>query len=223
VEVDVQRTADGVVVLSHDADLMRLAREPLVISESRFEDLRAADVGRLFSAEFTGERLPTLEEVIGECRGKVKLIVELKSYRGDSAQLVADVVQLFRSHDLYSEAVIMSLEYGEVQQVERLDTSITTGFVASAALGNISQLNVNFLAVSQSMATNTFIATAHSYGKEVYVWTIDDRRDMATMIDRGANNIITNDPAALVSVLEERTGLTNAERILLRFKSIYIK
>ena len=222
VEVDVQRTADGVVILSHDADLMRLSRKPLIISESTYEELRAVDVGRLFSTEFTGERLPTLEEVIEASRGKAKLIVELKSYRGDSDQLVADVVQMFRSHDLFSDAVIMSLEYSEVQQVERLDPMITTGFVASAALGNISKLNVDFLAVSKAMATNTFVATAHSQGKQIYVWTIDDPGEMSTMIDRGVDNIITNDPRALVGVLEERAELGNAERILLRFKSLFV-
>ncbi len=222
VEVDVQRTADGVLVLAHDADLMRLAREPLVISESRYEELLAVDVGRLFSTEFTGERLPTLEEVIEASRGRAKLIVELKSYRGDSDQLVADVVQVFRSYNLFPDAVIMSLEYSEVQQVERLDPTIITGFVASAALGNISKLNVDFLAVSGALATNTLIATAHSQGKQIYVWTIDDPREMFTMIDRGVDNIITNDPGALVSVLEERAELENAERILLRFKSLFV-
>jgi glycerophosphoryl diester phosphodiesterase len=222
VEIDVQRTADGIIVLAHDADLMRIAREPLVISSSRFEDLRSVDVGKLFSTEFTGERLPTLEEVIEEAKGKAKLIVELKSYGTNADLLVGDVVQMFESQNLFSDAVIMSLEYNEVQEVKRLDTRITTGFVASAALGNISKLNVDFLAVNRTMATNTFIATAHSYGKEVFVWTIDDPRDMAAMIDRGANNIITNDPAAVVRVLDERAGLSNAERILLRFKGLYL-
>ena len=99
---------------------------------------------------------------------------------------------------------------------------VITGFVASAALGNISKLNVDFLAVSGALATNTLIATAHSQGKQIYVWTIDDPREMFTMIDRGVDNIITNDPGALVSVLEERAELENAERILLRFKSLFV-
>ena len=44
---------------------------------------------------------------------------------------------------------------------------------------------------------------------------------MSLMVDRGVDNIITNDPATLVGVLEERAALNNAERILLRFRNLY--
>jgi glycerophosphoryl diester phosphodiesterase len=221
VEFDVQLTADGSIVVNHDADLMRVARSPLVISQATFEELREVDVGTPFGAKFAGERLPTLDEVIEAAEGKVKLVVEFKSYKADAAKLVAEVVKTIKDRDLVEGAVVMSLKYDEVREVERLAPEIVSGFVASATLGDLSKLHADFLAVSKSQASDAFIATAHAQGKEVYVWTIDDPGDMSTMIDRGVDNIITNDPATAVRVLKERAELGTAERILLRFKSLY--
>jgi glycerophosphoryl diester phosphodiesterase len=72
------------------------------------------------------------------------------------------------------------------------------------------------------MAQGPLIAAAHDQGKEVHVWTVNEPVDISTMIDRGVDNIITDDPAAAVKVLKARAALSNAERLLLRFKSLYV-
>lgn len=222
VEVDVQRTSDGVLVVAHDADLMRVARNPAVISQTPYDQLRNVDVGSFLDPQFADQRIPTLDEVIDLTQGKVKLIVELKSYDSDAERLVADVVDKLRQRDVLDQAVVMSLEYSETQAAKQLEPQLVVGFVASAALGDIAQLDVDFLAVSRGQATDTLIAAAHAQGKQVFVWTIDDRDGMFTLIDRGVDNIITNDPALLRQVLAERESLDNAQRILLRFKSVYV-
>ena len=57
-----QETADGVIVVLHDADLMRLAGTRLNIWDADYDDLRDLDVGSWFSPEFSDERIPTLED-----------------------------------------------------------------------------------------------------------------------------------------------------------------
>jgi glycerophosphoryl diester phosphodiesterase len=223
IELDVQRTADGVLVIAHDADLMRVGGVPLVIRRSTLQELRTADVGASFGPEFAGEKIPTLDEAIDIAEGKAKLIVELKSYTRQADALIADVVSTLRSRSLLDRAVVMSLNYPEVQAVKRLEPRIVAGFVATAALGDISKLEVDFLAVPLSHATDALIGAAHAQGKDVYVWTVDDPQQMSLAIDRGVDNIITNDPAALARVLQLRKNLGNAERILLRYRSVYVK
>ena len=171
---------------------------------------------------FANERVPTLEQVIDEVEGRVKLIVELKSYKGDKQKLISDVVQMLRDKKLGENAVVMSLAYDELVQLNRLAPEMTVGFVASASLGDLTTLDVDFLAVSQSQATDLLISSAHSRDKQVYVWTVDDPSTASLMIDRGVDNLITNDPATIVRVLQDRQALSNAERILLRFRSLYL-
>ena len=174
VEVDVQRTADGALVIAHDNDLMRLARSPLVVSESKLEQLQAVDVGKDFGREFAGERLCTLEDVLEEAAGKVKVIIELKSYANDPQPLIADVLQLLQERRAFGDAVIMSLKYDEVRQVKQLRPEAVAGFVATASLGDLARLQVDFLAVSTKLATDVLVGLAHSQGKEVL--RVDGRR-----------------------------------------------
>lgn len=222
VEFDVQRTSDGVIVVNHDADLMRVGKSPLVVSQSTLEELQAVDIGSYFSPDFADERVATLEDVIDLTQDKIKLIVELKSYKDDSTRLVAEVIDILRAHRLEDGAVIMSLKYDEVVEVERIAPEFISGFVASASLGNIAKLEADFLAVSKKQATEAFVMDVHASDKEIFVWTVDEPKTMATMIDRGVDNIITNDPATAVVVLNEREDLSNVERILLHFKSLYL-
>ena len=64
-EIDVQETLDGVIVVLHDSDLMRVTGKKLNIWETTFAKARKLDAGSWFSPEFAGEKIPTLEEAIG--------------------------------------------------------------------------------------------------------------------------------------------------------------
>jgi glycerophosphoryl diester phosphodiesterase len=59
----VQRTRDGVVVVLHDGDLMRMAGDPRKIRDLTVADLAAIDIGAKTATAFAGERVPTLEAV----------------------------------------------------------------------------------------------------------------------------------------------------------------
>jgi glycerophosphoryl diester phosphodiesterase len=218
VEIDVQLTSDGRVVLAHDNDMMRMAGSPLVINRATYDELRGLE----FTGRFAGERVATLEETIDLARDKVRLIVELKTYGSDPIPLIEAVLRTLREEDMFEQAVVMSFEYNEVLATKERAPGMKVGLVAAATLGDLSRLNVDFLAVARSQATNTLVAAAHARGVEIFVWTINDRRGMTTMIDRGVDNIITDDPGLLAGILRERRSLEPAERLLLRFRSLYV-
>jgi glycerophosphoryl diester phosphodiesterase len=218
VEIDVQLTSDGRVVLAHDADMMRMAGSPLVINRATYDELRALE----FAGAFSGERVATLEETIELARGKAKLIVELKTYGSNPIPLIEAVLRTLREQGMLEQAVVMSFEYNEVLATKEREPRLEVGLVTAATLGDSSRLGVDFLAVGRSQATNTLVAAAHARGVKIFVWTINDRRGMTTMIDRGVDNIITDDPALLAGVLRERRSLEPAERLLLRFRSLYV-
>ena len=81
---------------------------PLVITQATYDQLRDVDVGSFFAANFADQRVPTFDEVIDVTAGKVKLIVELKSYAGDAAALATDVVRTLQRRRLLDDAVVMS-------------------------------------------------------------------------------------------------------------------
>ena len=117
-ELDVQETADGVVVVLHDRDLMRVAGDRRRIAEITFAEARKLDLGRRFSPEFADERIPTLSEVIELARGKIKLQIELKYYGKDQG-LAAKVADLIHREGFESECEVTSLDYDGLMAAKR--------------------------------------------------------------------------------------------------------
>ena len=108
IEIDVQETADGEVVVVHDSDFMKLAGDPLKVWDGTLEQIRAIDVGGWFAPEFDDERVPTLREVLERARGKSGVVIELKYY-GHEQKLEQRVVDLVEATGMTADVVIMSL------------------------------------------------------------------------------------------------------------------
>ncbi len=91
-EIDVQETRDGVIMVLHDNDLLRVAGTPRGLWQLTCAEARRLDVGSWYAPEFKGEQLPTLEEVLDLARGRIRLIIELGAdyiYTNDPAELMA--------------------------------------------------------------------------------------------------------------------------------------
>jgi glycerophosphoryl diester phosphodiesterase len=214
VEIDVQETVDGEVVVFHDSDFMKTAGSPLKIWEAKKADLADLDIGGWFDEEFSAERVPTLEQVLQLCKGRAVLNIELKYY-GHDVNLEQRVIDIVERSDMADEVVIMSLNYDAVAKVRALRPQWTVGLLSSISLGNTSAFDVDFLAVNAATARRSFIRQAQSSGREVYVWTVNDPLAMSSMMSRGVDGIITDEPALARRVLEMRRDLNPIERLLL--------
>jgi glycerophosphoryl diester phosphodiesterase len=91
----------------------------------------------------------------------------------------------------------------------------TVGLLTATAVGNVTAMEGDFLAVSTGMATRSFIRAAHAAGKRVFVWTVNDSMTMALMVIRGADGLITDEPATARRVLQRMDAASFGERVLL--------
>lgn len=214
VELDVQESSDGVVVVAHDRDLMKVARSPLQIWSSTEQQLREVDIGSSFSAAFKDERVPTLAQALAVCKGVCRMDIELKDY-GKSLHLEERVIELVEAAGMQNDVITMSLNRTMVDNMKRLRPKWTAGLLAAKALGQPSRLPYDFLAVESHMATRRFIRAAHAAHKPVYVWTVNDPQRMIRMIGLGADGLITDRPAVAREVLTRYAAMTQAERLLL--------
>jgi glycerophosphoryl diester phosphodiesterase len=213
VEIDVQETVDGHVVLFHDSDFMRVANTELKIWEAKLSHLEQIDVGSHFSPQFEKERVPTLEQVLVECKGNIGINIELKSY-GYEQDLERRVISLVEEHGMEAEIVLMSLKREIVNRSKTLRPEWRVGLLTAVAIGDLASLDVDFLAIQEGLVDRDLIRSAHRSGKEVWVWTVNDPITMSTLISRGIDNLITDKPAMARRVLVEREGLSSMERLL---------
>jgi glycerophosphoryl diester phosphodiesterase len=222
IELDVQHTGDRRIIVLHDADLMRMAGDPRRVAELTAAEIGAIDIGGKYDARFAGETPPTLEQVIDLVRGRVKLNVELK-YNVPDPDLAPAVIELLRREDFLGQAVITSLDYAALKQVESIEPGLRTGHIITASVGNVLRTEADFLSLNSAQATPSLVRRAHRAGKEVHVWTVNEPEVMLRMIERGVDNIITDDPGLLARVLHERAALSTPEILGLRLRVLFAR
>ncbi|QDU40107.1 Glycerophosphoryl diester phosphodiesterase [Maioricimonas rarisocia] len=220
VEIDVQESKDGVVMVVHDSDLKKVGGSDAKIWEATADELRTVDIGSWFGPDFADQRVPTLEEVLLTCRGRIGVNIELKYY-GHDVDLERKVIDLVEQHGMTDQIVIMSLKAAALRKVQALRPDWTVGLLTAVAAGDLTRADADFLAVSTKLATSAFVRRAHSRGKAVHAWTVNDARTMSTLISRGVDNIITDEPALAREVLEERAELSPVERALLELTILF--
>ena len=213
VEIDVQETADGEVVVIHDSDFMKLARNKTKVWDARLLDLQNIDIGSSFGPPFENERVPTLSEVLQLCQGKTGVLIELKYY-GHDQQLEQRVVDIVEKHGMSNEIMVMSLKPEGVRKMKRLRPNWKCGVLLSVSVGNIQKIEADFLAVNARFATRSLINKLHYAGKEIYVWTVDDPVSMSLLMNRGVDGVITNRPEIVRDVLRQRSGMSSTDRLL---------
>ena len=222
VEIDVQETADGEVIVIHDSDFMKLAGVNLKVWDGTLEQIRDIDIGSWFDPKFSAERVPTLAQVLEEAKGKAGVVIELKYY-GHDQQLEQRVVDIVEQLGMTDEVAIMSLKYAGIQKIRALRPEWTIGLLSATAIGNLASLDVDFLAVAQGMATPGFVRRSHEQGKKVFVWTINDSVTLSRMMSLGVDGVITDEPALAREVIADRADLNPAERLLMHTAILFGK
>jgi glycerophosphoryl diester phosphodiesterase len=220
-EIDVQTTADGVVVLFHDDDFMRVASLNRRLRDINYSELKDIDVGSWFAPEFSSERIPTLQEVIDLARGRIKLNIELK-YTWPDPTLTEKVVNIIRQNSFSSDCVVSSLNFSAVTEVNQSFPELTIGFIVFTAAGDLSRMEADFLSISAAQATARLVRQLHRHGRAVHVWTVNDFSNVISMIERGVDNIITDHPRNVRRYLEDWNALSDTEKIVLMLRNLIV-
>ena len=217
-EIDVQETADGVIVLCHDTSLKRVAGVNKKVSDLTLEQIKKLDVGSWFSSEYQGEQIPTLEEVMEYAKGKIDLNIEIKNL-GNSSGLPEKVIELVEKHEMQEQCVITSTNRFYLKRVKAVNSEIRTGYIISAAYGNFySDEFIDLISIRSSFVTERMIESAHEAGKAVHAWTVNGKVEMERLKQLGVDDMITDRPVLAREILygeEAKANLLEYLRLVL--------
>ena len=107
-ELDVHLTKDGQVVVIHDGNLERVAGIKKSVREMTLAEIKAADAGAGFAKEFTGERIPTLDETLALAKNRTGVYIEIKSDAPDKV-LVGKMAETISKHQGSRDALLRAL------------------------------------------------------------------------------------------------------------------
>lgn len=203
-ELDVQETADGVVMLMHDDNAYRTTGINKNMWEITSNELKNASAGSWFHKDFIDEHVPTLDEVITLAKGHLKLNIEMKN-NGHAVQLAQKTVDLIQSHDFVKECTVTSFDAKLLHEVKALNSSIKTGLIVGQKTDGLDELmkssDYEVISAAHPLVNEDFMRLAEDHHKEVYVWTVNDTRTMRRMLALGVSSIITNQPDKLVKLM----------------------
>jgi glycerophosphoryl diester phosphodiesterase len=200
-EIDARSTKDGVVIVFHDPSLKRITGINKKVWQVKYSQIIGMDAGSWFSKKFSGEKIPTLKQILEYSKGKIKLNIEIKTSPGDK-DLEESIVKLIEEYDMTDSCVVSSFSYNSLKKIKKLNPDIRTGYIISGVYGNFYDLEyADFFSMRQSIVTERIVTELHKRKKELHVWTVNDKYSINRLARLGVDNIITDDPVKARSII----------------------
>jgi len=217
VELDVQMTKDGEIVVLHDDSLERTAGLRKHIWDVTYDEIKDLDNGSFFSPEYKGTKIPTLEEALRFAKGRLYVNIEIKRTGHDDG-IEERVIEIIRKCDFVSECDVTSQDYSTLQAVRAKDPDILLAYTSVVGIGDVQNLEcADILSIQETFATYDTVEAMHRAGKKVFVWTVNEETSMEHLVNIGVDAILTNDPVLGQSVLEKHRGVQD---FYLRLQSV---
>ena len=210
VELDVLLTSDDQVIVIHDATLDRTTDCTGPVIDITLSEIKQCDAAWGTPLQGTGVEVPTLAEVFDAVDGPINVEIKSDHVGGTytAAHIAERVLTVIADAGAAARVVISSFSLDVCAAVKTLAPALPVAYLTS-------ELNVNaeidkVIAAGldgihpyglQTFAAN--VTYAHDNGLFVNVWTIDPAALMQTMITRGVDGVITNEPDVLAEVLAD--------------------
>ncbi|MFJ8263206.1 glycerophosphodiester phosphodiesterase [Rummeliibacillus sp. NPDC094406] len=202
VELDVQRTKDGVLVINHDEKIDRTSTGKGYIRDMTFEEVRSYDFGSWKGEQFAGEKIPTLDEVLDLFKATHHMInIEFKTDVFEYPGLEDDVIATVKSHDMMERVLFSSFDHEMVERVLAKAPFNEVGALFMKILVNLDDyskwIGTNALHVSLVAAKRRAVKMAIEAGNKVRVYTINTLKDYELMEELGVEAVFTDYPEKL--------------------------
>lgn len=194
-EIDVQLSKDNIPVLMHDTTLKRTCNINGKVSDYYFEDLINMDAGIWYSKRFANEKIPSLEDVISLSKDKINLMIELKATKGREDLYATAVIDLIHKYEVAQQVIVASFSLDMLEEIKKLDKGIVTCLITRVAYGPLYKHEaIDIVSINSSFAGSRTLESFDNTGYPLYVWTVNNKREITNMKDLKVSGIITDYP-----------------------------
>lgn len=210
IELDVQQTRDGVLVVMHDSNLKRTTGVNKDIWDVDYADIQNLDAGSWFDPAYANARIPTLEETLQFVDKRAKLNIEIKPTKHGPDTLEQDVAELITRYQYTDACYVTSFSYGSLKKVKEANPEIRTGYLMSVAYGQFYSLKyADAFSLNKVFVTSQVVNAAHQQGKQIFAWTVNSMSEVRSLCNLHVDSIITDDPVMVQNVISrDSTGET---------------
>jgi glycerophosphoryl diester phosphodiesterase len=222
IEIDLQMTADGVLVAMHDKTLNRTATAPEgvpnrycrgLVSKKTLEQIKMCDVGSWFSPEYADQRIPTLEEIFKEYGTSVNYYIETKNPEaapGMEEELLSlmDEYGLTEAAEENWQVLIQSFSAESLMKIHEMNSDLPLIQLYWAGTSKSIQRDLDAVSAYavgigpyKKDVDAALVEAAHEHCLAVHPYTVNTVEEMEELISLGVDGMFTNNPDLLEGVL----------------------
>jgi glycerophosphoryl diester phosphodiesterase len=203
VEIDVRTTKDGRFVSMHNSEIDQYVKGPGgKVSEMTFSEVKALDIGIMIGPEWKDTRVPSFEEILQLCRGKIGIYLDLK------AASVHELIRIIKQYKMERD-IFWYIPSIRIKEISELAANCPECILMPdpGKEDNVSNVIEKFktkvLATDMGELSNSFVYKAHSLNAAVIV---DEDKgteaEWTKIIEWHTDGIQTDDPEKLISFLK---------------------
>ncbi len=200
IELDVQLTSDGQIVVIHDDTVDRTTDGSGPVTSHTLAELKGLDAGSRFGAEFAGERIPTFDEVLERYKGRAHLHTEIKGRSHTLSRRTADAI---RDHGMEGQVTITSFQYVRLEEMRAHAPELPTGWLVSEVsdpiIAQARAIKVTQLCPEAQAVTPELVRRLHALGFVVRAWGVTNEELMRQVVQAGADGMTVNFPDKLIA------------------------
>lgn len=219
IELDVQMSSDGHIIVFHDETVERLTNGQGNILDLDLAYLRSLDAAACFPGGWPEpQRIPTLAEVLNLVRkSQIQVYIEIKlsrrsgvyrRYPGIAEAVVRDVL----AEDMLERVLVMSFDWVVLPQIKALAPGVQTGALVSEDVWNprmatalsdlvarTQALKCSWINIDYDLFTPDMPDFFHTHGLQLGVWTVNDATSLRRLAEGGVDSLTTDRPDLFVS------------------------
>ncbi|MBO1510614.1 glycerophosphodiester phosphodiesterase [Metabacillus bambusae] len=203
IEIDVQRSKDGELVIIHDTTVNRTTDGTGKVGDLTFAELRSLDAGSWKGEQFKGEKIPTFAEILDRYHGKVGILIELKApelYPGIEESIAQELKARNLDVPQNEKIIIQSFNFESMKMMNQLLPKVPIGVLTSSKLHTTPEALQEFSTYadyfnpSYGIVTKDLVDQVHSIGMKISSWTVRSQEAADFLLEMDVDAIITDYP-----------------------------
>src|SRR5260221_1812627 len=200
IETDLQLSRDARLVAIHDATVNRTTNGQGTVHDMTLAELRRLDAGSWFGSEFSGERIPTIEEILQFAKKHdVVFYLEMKpsgSWGGEHS-----LISALRDSGEIARTVVISFDAGILAGVRKIEPTLMTGLLFDGQiekpLEKALEIGARQIAVRGDLVTARLLKEARERDLQVVCWTVNQPAHLRLLAEAGVDGIMSDYPDRL--------------------------
>ena len=213
VELDIQLTRDGHVVVIHDVDLERTTSGRGDVRQLTLAEVRAVSAGYpdRFGGTWAGERVPTLAEALALLRERARAMIEIKAEsvtQDETGGVEARAVEEIRRAGMVDTVALISFVQRAILRLRQLAPEISRGRIfgrttADELLSDARASASEVVLPHKSQLNDALVARVHAAGIKLATWVVDEPEELRELARFDLYGVGSNRPGVLLEAIAD--------------------